>query len=75
MYLGFLYSIGFGVPKDDAMAVLHLYFAALGGNVRAKMMLGYRHLYGFGVPKVCATSASYYESVAQMVVESIEKSV
>lgn len=73
MYLGFLYSIGYGVPRDDALAVLNLYFASIADNIPAKLMLGYRHMHGFGVPKVCNTAASYYEAVAQAVVNSVEE--
>ena len=66
-YLGFFHSIGYGLPQDDALAILYLYFAAIHDNIGAKLMLGYRHMFGFGVPRVCATAASYYESVAEHV--------
>jgi hypothetical protein len=37
------------VPADDAAAVLHYYFAALGGSVEAHVTLAYRHSNAIGV--------------------------
>lgn len=41
--MGVLHAHGlFGVPADDRLAVLHLYFAALGGSAEAALALGHR---------------------------------
>jgi hypothetical protein len=57
--LGFVYSVGWGGrEKNTAKAVLHQYFAALGGDARGQMAMAYRHLHGIGVPKSCQAGPS-----------------
>jgi len=53
--LGFAHSTGWGGAKEDtSLAILHQYFAAMGGDQRAQMAMGYRHLHGVGTPRSCA---------------------
>eukprot|EP00906_Rhabdomonas_costata_P008730 RCo012395 len=68
--MGLLYSHGLGVPRSEAMAVLYLTFAALGGDNDAQLSLASRHLYGHSVSKSCADSAKYYRMVAARVARS-----
>ena len=49
--------------REDA-AVLHLYFAAAGGDPLANMALGARHVHGDGVPKDCDAALRFYERAA-----------
>eukprot|EP00798_Chlamydomonas_sp_ICE-L_P011120 gene11120-18744_t len=56
--------VEFGEPSEED-AILHYYFAALGGDSFASMALGYRHFLGLGVPKSCPSAASYYQPVAE----------
>lgn len=55
------------VQPDTAAAILHYYFAALGGDAFSNMALGYRHMVGLGVPRSCWTAAKYYQGVADKV--------
>ena len=55
--------------RDDT-AVLHLYFAAAGGDPLANMALGARHLRGGGVPKDCDAALQFYERAAD---ESVKR--
>ena len=49
-------------------AVLHFFFAALGGHVGAQMAMGYRHWNGgLGVPKNCSKAVRFYEMAANKV--------
>jgi len=70
--LAFMYGKGFhkgGIEhRDEALSLLHYYFAAVGGASEAQLVLGYRHLYGYGVPKSCSAAIKYYSKVAQDVV-------
>ena len=73
--LGFAHSTGWaGVPEDTARAVLHQYFAAMGGDPRGQMAMGYRHLHGLGTPKSCATAALYYEPPASKLIDVVPRS-
>lgn len=65
--LGFIYGIGLGVNSSQAKALVYLTFAALGGDIRAHMMLGFRYLHGSGVAKSCETSLAHYRKVADFV--------
>ena len=70
--LGFAHSTGWaGVSEDSARAVLHQYFAAMGGDPRGQMAMGYRHLHGLGTPKSCATAALYYEAPASKLIDVV----
>ena len=59
------------MEKNTALAVLHQYFAALGGDERGQMAMAHRHLYGVGVPKSCRAAVLYYEPAADKVVTSV----
>ncbi|KZO97204.1 HCP-like protein [Calocera viscosa TUFC12733] len=65
--LGFFYATGYAgvVEVDQAKALLHYTFAALGGDQTAEMALGYRHWAGIGVPEDCMTALGWYESAAE----------
>lgn len=70
--LGFAHSTGWaGAAEDPARAVLHQYFAAMGGDPRGQMAMGYRHLHGLGTPKSCATAALYYEAPASKLIDVV----
>ncbi|WIA12915.1 hypothetical protein OEZ85_006532 [Tetradesmus obliquus] len=58
----------FGRP-DEASALLHYYFGAANGDAFSRAALGYRHTFGLGVPKSCWTAVSYYQPVAEAVVQ------
>jgi SEL1 protein len=51
----------------QAAAVLHAYFAAVGGSVGAQMALGHRYLFGDGVRASCDASLPFYELAANQV--------
>ncbi|KDQ19961.1 hypothetical protein BOTBODRAFT_142608 [Botryobasidium botryosum FD-172 SS1] len=65
-YLGFFYASGYGgvVPVDQAKALLYYTFAAHGGEISAKMVLGYRYWAGIGVRETCRTALEWYEAAA-----------
>ena len=65
--VGFLYSMGIGVDSDQAKALVHLTFAALGGDTFSQMALGYRYHVGSGVAASCETSLSFYRTAAARV--------
>ena len=72
--LGFTYASGWdGTPRDGAKSVLHYYFAANAGSVRAMMALGYRHKHGIDVPESCETAVLYYHEAAKIVVDEAAK--
>jgi TPR repeat protein len=62
--LGFLYSSGRGVPKDDAAALSLFRKAADQGDARAQNNLGLMYEDGRGVPKNDATAVSWYRKAA-----------
>lgn len=69
-HVGVALSYGlWGFPLDDAAAMTHYYFAALGGDVSASMALGHRHLLGINAPKTCETAVRYYEVAANRAIE------
>lgn len=68
--LGIMHAAGLGGRDlSEPLAILHYHFAAKGGDAKARMALGFRYLYGLGVPKSCATGLTYYQAVAQTVVD------
>ena len=77
-YLAFLYSLRLApVPAGASatgLAVLYDYFAAVAGEVGAKMSMGYRHVHGYGVPKSCESAVQYYDAVARHVVNALSHS-
>ena len=63
-------------PPDGgitAKAILHLYFAAMGGDAPAQLALGTKHVYGRGVPKKCTAGVMYLQAAAQAAVQSVKK--
>jgi SEL1 protein len=72
--LGFAHSVGWGgVEQSTAKAVLHQYFAAMGGAPLAQMAMGWRHLRGAGVPESCQSAVLYYDPPASAVADSTNK--
>jgi SEL1 protein len=72
--LGFAHSVGWGgVEQSTAKAVLHQYFAAMGGAPLAQMAMGWRHLRGAGVPESCQSAVLYYDPPASLVADSTNK--
>lgn len=57
------------MQPDEAQALLHYYFGAMGGDAASRMALGYRHAHGLAVPKSCWSAAAYYTPVAEEVGE------
>ena len=69
--LGFAHSVGWGgVEQSAAKAVLHQYFAAVGGDPLAQMAMGSRHLRGAGVPESCQSAVLYYDPPALRVADA-----
>ncbi|OWZ08066.1 Sel-1 family protein [Phytophthora megakarya] len=64
-----------GFPQDEAAAVSHYYFAAVGGNIGAAMALGHKHLLGLGAPKKCESAVRYYEVAANEAVARREQNI
>ena len=62
-----------GDEGATAKAILHLYFAAMGGDAPAQLALGTRHLYGRGVPKICSTAVLYWQAAAESAAKSVEE--
>jgi len=63
--LGYMYSIGFGVPQDDAEAVRWYRLAADQGHDRAQYNLGLAYANGhFGVPQDEAEAVRWYRLAA-----------
>ena len=65
--MGFLYTIGLGVPPSEMLAVLYYTFSAMGGNAEAALALSYRYTYGYGVPRSCAEARRHYRAAADRV--------
>ena len=73
--MGVLHAHGlFGVPDDDALSMLNLYWAATGGSVEAALALGHRHATGDGVPKSCASAVAYLEQPVQARARAVAES-
>lgn len=74
MTMATLYATGlYGVPHDDARALLFEYFAATGGNVEAVLALGVRHATGIAAPSSCAAAVSYFETAAHSVARAVHE--
>ena len=58
----------FNTP-DQEKAILHYYFAAKSGDDLSHLVLGFKHMHGLGVPKSCWSAVSYYQPVAEKVVD------
>jgi hypothetical protein len=63
-YLGFKYSIGEGVPEDDAEAVRWYRLAAEQGLRRAQTYLGLMYANGEGVPEDYVLAYMWYNLAA-----------
>ncbi|KAG6973542.1 hypothetical protein JG688_00003480 [Phytophthora aleatoria] len=75
-HVGVALSYGlWGFPLDEAAAMSHYYFAALGGDIGADMALGHNHLLGLGAPKKCESAVRYYEAAANEAVSRREQNV
>ncbi|KAL3658408.1 hypothetical protein V7S43_016543 [Phytophthora oleae] len=75
-HVGVAFSYGlWGLPLDEAAALSHYYFAALGGDIGAAMALGHKHLLGLGAPKKCESAVRYYEVAANEAVARREQNV
>ena len=68
-----LLAAGIGVEEDQALAVLNLHFAAVGGDQLAQLALGYRHMYGINVPKNCQAAVEYYKPAVDVVVHDAQQ--
>lgn len=63
-YLGFMHAIGLGLrTSNQAKALVHFTFGALGGDGMAQMAMGYRHWSGISVVSSCEMALSYYRKV------------
>lgn len=75
MGMGFLYATGIGgVNASQGKALLHYTVAALGGDVRAQMVMGYRHWAGVTTPTSCERALDFYRKVAKKVAEEVSLS-
>ena len=73
--MGFLYATGLGgVNASQAKALLHYTMAALGGDVRAQMVMGYRYWAGITVQASCEKALDFYRKVANKVAEEVSLS-
>ena len=73
--MGFFYATGLGgVKASQAKALLHYTLAAVGGDVRAQMVMGYRHWAGITVQAFCERALTYYQKVANKVAEKVSLS-
>jgi len=63
--LGRMYSLGKGVPEDDAQAVLWFRKAAEQGDAHAQYDLGLSYNEGHGVPQDYAQAALWYRKAAE----------
>eukprot|EP00756_Hemistasia_phaeocysticola_P054963 Hpha_TRINITY_DN3087_c0_g2::TRINITY_DN3087_c0_g2_i1::g.138712::m.138712/K14026/SEL1, SEL1L; SEL1 protein len=68
--LGVFYSVGVGLEPNEALAVLHLTFGALGGSTEASISLGHRHENGLAVERSCQQAARHYRRAAAQVARS-----
>jgi len=64
-----MYSTGIGINSNQAKAILHYTFAALGGHHYAQMAMGYRAHLGISVVQSCEMALSYYYKAATKVVD------
>ncbi|XP_066992907.2 protein sel-1 homolog 1 isoform X2 [Anabrus simplex] len=74
MGLGFLYASGISVDVNQARALVHYTFGAIGGSIWAQMALGYRFWAGVTVSSSCEKALDYYRRVANRVAEEVSLS-
>merc|ERR1719512_388707 len=55
--------------RNEALSILYLYAASVGGHPGALMAMGFRHAHGYGVPKACGTAALNYIEVARRIAD------
>ena len=68
--MGVFHSTGlFQTEVNQAKALLHFHFSAVGNDTRGMMAAGYRTYFGVGVPKNCKRAVVYYELAANVVVD------
>lgn len=73
--MGFFYATGLaGVNASQAKALLHYTMAALGGDIRAQMVMGYRHWTGITVQASCEKALDFYRKVGNRVAEEVSLS-
>lgn len=73
--MGFLYATGLGgVNASQSKALLHYKMAALGGDIRAQMIMGYRYWTGATIPMNCEKALDFYRKVANRVAEAVSLS-
>lgn len=73
--MGFLFATGLGgVNASQPKALLHYTIGALGGDVRAQMIMGYRHWTGITTPASCENALNFYRKVANKVAEEVSLS-
>ena len=72
--MGVFHSTGlFETEINQAKALLHFHFAAIGNDTKGAMAAGYRIFYGVGVPKDCKRASLYYELAANAVVDEADR--
>lgn len=71
LYLGFMYSLGLGVPANSAKSFIYYELAAAENDTFAKMAMGYRHWSGVSVLQSCEEALAYYQFVAKRVEERV----
>ena len=72
--MGVFHSTGlFSVEINQAKALLHFHFAAIGNETKGAMAAGYRTHYGVGVPKDCERASLYYELAANAVIDEADR--
>lgn len=70
--MALLHFTGITMKKPDrAKGLLHLQFAASGGNPLAQMGLGYRYIMGIDVKKNCDKALDWYRLVAKKVASRV----
>ncbi|MGH0123820.1 UNVERIFIED_CONTAM: hypothetical protein FKN15_029942 [Acipenser sinensis] len=69
--LGFMHAAGIGFHQNQARALVYYTFAGLGGDLRAKMILGYRYWSGINMPKNCEAAVIQYRKVAHHVAKKL----
>ena len=72
--MGVFHSTGlFRVAVNQAKALLHFHFSAIGNDTRGTMAAGYRNHFGIGVPRNCQRAVVYYELAANVVIDTADK--
>jgi len=70
--LALLYFTGVTMKRPDrGLGLLHIQFAANGGNPLAQMGLGYRYYLGIDVKKNCEKALNWYKLVAKKVASKV----